>query len=133
MVEPEDQPEGEGMQSKDIAALKPVNTTVQSTLYFPRKTTGTALPIVHLALGQEGDTSKLLQRVTEKQTHKEISKALGIRDEEADEAAEEAEGTKHDVSMQSVLSVHPSDTAEMQLPDLTGDTKVKTETSEDVT
>ena len=35
--------------------------------------------------------------------------------------------------MQSILSVHPSDTAEMQLPDLTGDTKVKTEPSEDIT
>ena len=56
MVEPEDQPEGEGMHSKE---LKPVKTTVQSTLYFQRKKAGTVLPIVHLALGKVGDTSKL--------------------------------------------------------------------------
>ena len=34
--------------------------------------------------------------------------------------------------MQSIFSVHPSDTADMQLQDLTGDTKVKTEPSEDI-
>ena len=66
MVESEDQPEGEGMQSEDIAELKPVKTTVQATPYFPRKTTGTALSIVHLAFGKKGNTRILLQRVTEK-------------------------------------------------------------------
>ena len=66
MVDPEEQKEGEGMQPKEAAELKLVRTLMQSTPYFPRAEAGTILPIVHLLLGKGVDTSKLLERITEK-------------------------------------------------------------------
>ena len=126
MVGPEDQQEGDAMQPEEAAELKPVRTIMQSTPYFPRAEAGMTLPIVHLLLGKGGDTSKLLQRVTEKRAHEDVSKAWGIK-------GDEAEAADLDASMQSVLSVQPLDTTGMHLPDPGTDTTVKTELSEDMT